>query len=439
MSLNRESRTSWLIVAIGLALLALSIWQIGRVRPPGSFRIVTGPEGSQSHRMAQSFVEPVAERGFRLEIVPTRGSGQVAEAMQQSEAEAGFLENTFSLQNDLTGIQALTAVYPEPLWIFYPAEADEEETYDALSDLTGRISIGEANSGSNEIARLLFQLSEVGPDQISLVSLPDDVAAEQLLSGELDAVLIAGGINSDPVLQLLTSPEIDILNLRRIDALTILAPFLDSVVVPAGIVRLSQDRPDEDKNLLSTQAVLVTREDLHPDLQRLLLTVAELEHQPHRWFEATDQYPTTDNILLDISPVALEFYQGSVTYLERYLPFWIASPLERFYLLILPVLLLLYPVVRSSPSLYSGVMRRRINRWYKIVRDVELGLEDYSMEQVDEQITRLTQMNAQLARTINVPTGYMERYYNLRLHIRLVLDELRDRRTELLDEAENEA
>ena len=427
------SRRSWIFIAVGLALLALAVWQIGRVRPPTSFRIATGPEDTQSHRTAAGYVDAIQERGFDVEIVPTRGSVQTAQLLRDGEVDAGFLENTLALYEDLSGIQALAAVYPEPLWIFYPDADDEGAPFDSLLDLRGRISIGEVDSGANEIARLLLQLHEVDTDEIELVSLPDDVAAEQLLAGDLDAVMIAGGINSDAVLSLLTSPDIELLNLRQIDALTVLAPFLSSVVVPEGVIRPSQDQPAEDKRLLATQAVLVAREDLHPDLQRLLLTVAELEHQPHRWFEQPGDYPSADNVLLDISPVALEFGAVAPTALERYLPFWIASPLERFYLLVVPLVILLYPIVRSSPMVYGGYMRRRIYRWYSVVREVELGLEQYTLEEVDHQIARLSHMSLQLGHSVHVPTGYLERYYNLRLHIRLVLDDLRDRRQELIE------
>lgn len=435
MRIDQESRTILISTAIGIALLALATWQVGRLRPPNSFRLATGPEGTHSHRTALSYVDAINNRGFQVEIVPTRGPGQTIEMLQSKEVDAGFLENTSGLQQDLSGIEALTAVYPEPLWIFYRSEQESSEPFDALSDLSGRIGIGEVNSASNQLARLLFQLSEVDPEQVEYVALPDESAASQLLSGALDAAIIAGGIESDPVLDLLLSPDIELLNLRRIKALTILVPFLSPIMLPEGTVRLSENRPDEDKNLLATKAVLSVRSDLHPDIQRLLLTVAEQQHQRMSWFESPGEYPTRDGIMFDVSPVAIEFGEGGPSYLERYLPFWIASPLERFYLLILPTLFLLYPLVRTSPSVYQGVMRRRINRWYGTIREAELELYEYSLDELDEKISELNDLNRQLAQTISVPSGYMERYYSLRIHIRLVMDDLRERREMLRTES----
>lgn len=435
---NRDNRIAWIAATAVLVLLALALWQVNRLRPPSSFRMATGPENTQSHRTGLRYAEAVSQRGFRMDVIPGRGPLDVIGMLQGGEAEAGIIDNTSSLQHDLSGIEALVAIYPEPLWIFYRDELDDDAAYDALSDLSGRISIGEIDSGSNELARLLFELSEVDAEQIDLVALPDDIAASQLLSGNLNAAIMSGGINSDPVLQLLTSPDIELLNLRRIRALEILVPFLSPVLMPEGVVRLSANLPDEDKNMMATKAVLATRADLHPDLQRLLIKVAEQEHEPHRWFENPGEYPATDGVMMDLSPVAMEYHEGGPSYLERYLPFWIASPIERFYLLVLPMLVLLYPLMRGSPSVYRGVMYRRINRWYAIVHEAEIGLPGYTLEEVDTQIARLSELSTRLSQSFSVPKGYMERYYSLRLHIRLVLDELRERRHELLENREEE-
>ena len=66
------------------------------------------------------------------------------------------------------------------------------------------------------------------------------------------------------------------------------------------------------------------------------------------------------------------------------------------------------------------------------MREIKLGIPDYSAAEADEQIGELADLNNQLARSLYVPTGYMERYYDLRLYIRLVLDELKEHRVELL-------
>jgi hypothetical protein len=224
------------------------------------------------------------------------------------------------------------------------------------------------------------------------------------------------------------------LNLRHIDAIDILVPFMEPVVLPEGVVRLSENQPSEDKELLASKAMLATSSNLPPDTQRLLLTVAEEVEQPLLWCDTAGEFPSNVGLYTAVSSIAQIYYLEDQRALERFLPFQIASPLERFYLLIFPILLLLYPLLRSSPGLYRGVLNRRINRWYSVVREVKLNVSGNTLVENDAQQRKLQALNRELPSNFNVPTAYMERYYNLRFHIGLALDELRVQRQGLLAE-----
>ena len=125
-----------------------------------------------------------------------------------------------------------------------------------------------------------------------------------------------------------------------------------------------------------------------------------------------------------MSETTERFLTEGRTPLQRYLPFWIASPLERFYLLALPALLLIYPLVRNTPTAYGAFMRRRVFIWYKRIREIEVGIDSYSMAELDEHIAELDALQHELTETIRVSTGYMQIFYDLRVHIKLVLDRL---------------
>jgi hypothetical protein len=60
------------------------------------------------------------------------------------------------------------------------------------------------------------------------------------------------------------------------------------------------------------------------------------------------------------------FLSGAVTAntcLQKYLPFWIASVVDRGKILLLPALTLLLPLFRVAPPLYRWRIRSRIYRW----------------------------------------------------------------------------
>ncbi|MCB0158616.1 MAG: hypothetical protein KDD83_10840, partial [Caldilineaceae bacterium] len=227
-------------------------------------------------------------------------------------------------------------------------------------------------------------------------------------------------------------PGVEILNFELAETYTRLIPFLRTVTLLEGSLNVSARDPAEDKHLLTDAGVLVADEDLHPDLQMLLLSAAtDAQGKQFDLFPSDDIFPSTDDLTLPVSTVTHQYLAEGQTPLQRYLPFWIASPLERFYLLILPFMLLLYPLLRNTPTAYSAYMRRRVFVWYKRVRALELGIHTYSIAELDEHIRELETLQLRLTETINVPTGYLQTFYNLRVHIRLVIDRLRERKAYL--------
>ena len=71
------------------------------------------------------------------------------------------------------------------------------------------------------------------------------------------------------------------------DAYVALYPFLNKVVVPAGLGDLAKNRPAADVALFAPKASLVVRKDLHSAIQYVLLTTAvqSLRDHLHREFE----------------------------------------------------------------------------------------------------------------------------------------------------------
>lgn len=129
------------------------------------------------------------------------------------------------------------------------------------------------------------------------------------------------------------------------------------------------------------------------------------------------------------------YINEGATFLQRYLPFWIASPLERFYLILLPIALLIFPIISRTPAAYAWTIRRRFYSWYKRLRETELHLKGYSVEELQKNINEYATVHREINELLNVPTAYVDGVYNLRFHIELVLAQLRERLAELQSSA----
>jgi hypothetical protein len=106
--------------------------------------------------------------------------------------------------------------------------------------------------------------------------------------------------------------------------------------------------------------------------------------------------------------------------LQRLLPFWVASLLERAKVMLIPLVMLLMPLVRVAPPLMRWRTRRKIYVWYSDLREIDqrfvVGL---SGPEADENLTRLREIERQVA-YIDVPLSYMEEFYHLRMHLTML-------------------
>ena len=118
--------------------------------------------------------------------------------------------------------------------------------------------------------------------------------------------------------------------------------------------------------------------------------------------------------------------------LDRYLPFWAAAMFDRYLLFVVPLLLIALPMLARSPVLYQTYMRRKVNRWYKEVRTLEMRVESMSVAEVDAAIAELDAIDDTLAHELSVSSEYMPNLYALRTHIDYVSRRLQRRRATMI-------
>ncbi len=114
-----------------------------------------------------------------------------------------------------------------------------------------------------------------------------------------------------------------------------------------------------------------------------------------------------------------------------------ASILQRLIFVVLPMVILLYPLLRSTPGAYSFANRYRVYRWYQQMRRIEIHLEESTVEELDEYLVELREMEQRLTDRLRVPLFYQRDFYNLRLHLRLVIERCERHREELLEASDD--
>jgi hypothetical protein len=195
-------------------------------------------------------------------------------------------------------------------------------------------------------------------------------------------------------------------------------------VLPKGGIDFGKNIPDHDINLVSPTVELIARADLHPALSDLLLEAATEVHSRAGLTHKRGEFPAPRENEYRISDDASRFYKSGKSFLYRYLPFRLASLLNRILVVVVPMILILIPGMRSIPAIYRWQMRLRIIRWYRALMVLE---KDMAGPVKPGKVGELLSQLEHIERAVNkmkVPASFAEQFYGLRVHIDFVRDKL---------------
>ena len=181
----------------------------------------------------------------------------------------------------------LASLYYEPLWVFYRSEDVSQ-----LNELRGkRIAVGAEGerNASTRGAAARHQWDETG--QFDLSPLAGDAALAALQAGDIDAVLLVGGVQTPIIVKALHDPALKLMSFAHADAYARRFPHITKLTLPAGTVDFALDIPEQDVMMIGTKAMLAARPGLHPALVNLLLDAASDIHSKQGYFEDAGEFP----------------------------------------------------------------------------------------------------------------------------------------------------
>ncbi len=419
------------IILICAAALVGTYLLFVKAPPPSKIVIATGDKSGTYYKIGQKYAEELKKEGLTVEVRETQGSGENLQLLQEagSGVTVALVQSGVADDKAASDLQALGSLYREPLWVFYRGDA----TIERLRQLAGkRISVGPTASGTYPIAVKLLaanglpDAAEAAPEKKTVLVTPVKIAdaATALQKGELDAAFFVAAFDTPYIQRLLSDDKVHLLSFAQQDAYHRRYRFLSDLTLPAGLVNLGQNIPSKDVSLLAPTAMLVARKDVNPDLIPLLLTVATRIHGQGDVLSNPGEFPSASYTDIPVSADAETYYKNGPPLLQRYLPFWLASLVDRLKVMLVPLIMLLLPLFRAAPPLVRWRMRRKIYRWYSALRDIDkkiaLGLAG---AELDKEIARLHDINQQVAH-VEVPLSYMEEFYHLRLHLRMLQEQL---------------
>jgi TRAP transporter TAXI family solute receptor len=414
-----------LISAAVIVLLALGAGALALLYPavPREIVMATGAEGGVYSKFGERYRQIFAKQGVKLTLLHTHGSIENLSLLhdQESGASIAFVQSGLVHPRQFPNLVSLGTISVEPLWIFYrPAQ----ERLDRLNQLRGmRVSIGPQGSGMRAHALALLALNGIDDHNTTLLPLTPAEAAKQLISGDIQVALLVDGLDAPAVQQLLASPDIQLLSLRQADAYIARLPYLSKVVLPAGFADLAHGRPATDVKMVAVKTNLVVRRDLQPPIQYLLLEAATQIHSRPGVFQEAGEFPAAEETDLPMSDDARQFYKAGPPLLQRELPLWLAVLIKQLAIIVLPIAVVGYPLLRTLPAAKDWWMRRRVSMLYGELKLLERELEEHNQEQRSAEPSDLARLD-QRAAHLQVPNSYAHLLYAVRKDINLVRSRL---------------
>ncbi len=465
-------------------LVALIVWVLFRFldpAPPRSIVMTTGAENGGYHQFGLALKERLAEEGLEVKLVTSRGSLDNLERLTDGsgDVQLGIIQSGIEqlVERDKRDqLEGLATLYHEPLWLFQRTDSDPapssqtdvledqnsgDGTTDGdadtantaasnstsnvteirrLTDLVGRrVSLGSEGSGTWAVVRSLFQ---VQGDMASWDSQGDGqwqtlagrAAADALYAGDLDAAFFVLPADNALIRELIDTPNVELVHLSQARAFAARLPYLEDLIIPEGLLNIRRNVPDQDISLLSPVATLVGNEHFHPALTALVLSAAKEVLRDGNLLDAPGQYPAALPMDLDMSAEAEYYHESGTPFLQRYLPFWIASIVDRYIVLVIPLIVIMMPLIRSMGPIYIWRIRSRVYRWYEQLRRIDhLIVKGDIKDRLDQEIQGLHELEDELTR-VDVPLSYAHELYELHLHIRYMINRLEAMRPEGQDD-----
>lgn len=387
--------------------------------------IAAGVEDSQYLDFARRYATELARDGVTLEVRSGGGALDTIQHLRDPEdaVRIAFLQDGLSDTAESRAADAevdlvsLGAVAYQPLWIFY--RGPQQRT--RLSELRGlRIAVGAHGTGTRVLAERLLQASGVHAGNSHWHDADSAQVPQLLAQGAVDVAFVIGAPDSVLVRSLMAQAGVHAMDLDQSEASSRQFPYLHPLVLPHGTMDLQHNVPAHDLHLLATTTTVVVTRNLHPALVALVMKAMQATHSRASLLSAAHSFPAPKDSDFPLSTDAERFYKSGPPFLQRYLPFWLATLVDRAALALIPLLAVMVPLLRAAPALYGWRIRRRIYRWYGELKFLEIQAQSLPPDAPRADLQKqLDQIEAKVTHAV-LPLAFSEHAYVLKEHIDLV-------------------
>lgn len=414
-------KNKFILVSIPVIALVIGVFyftaQFIKPSPKKEITIATGSKSGQYYQTALKYQKLLEKERVKVNIVTSTGSIENIKLLEEKKVDIAFVQNGTVEHSE--NLESLASIYYEPLWIFYNTNI-KDLSY--IQDLKSKkIAIGENGSGTKDLALNILNINGIYEKNSTFYNYNSEEASKKLINKKIDALFLVTSPDSKIIKELLNNKDISLFSFKRANAYSRKFHYLSTLDLHEGTIDLLENIPKENKKLLASTATLVVHKDFSDELIRILLKKVTSVHDDKTLFSQENEFPNSLNLPLPQNEEASIYLTHGDTWLEKIFPYWIASTLDRLKILLIPLITLSIPLFKGAFPLYRWSIRSKIYRWYDVLQDLDLSLDKSSKEELIEKLSQLEELKREIKDETKVPLAYMGEYYDLIMHLELII------------------
>jgi len=415
--LNSKSKYIWYL-AIGVLISVVLITYFTIPKLPDTLKIAAGQPGSYFYETAEIYKKYLAKQGIELEIIQSKGAAENLALLNEAKVDLALAHGGLTTKKESPDLVSLGSISYEPLWVF---QRKGSKAVTDLSQLKGmKVATGVEGTGVEVIAKILFTAEGINKGNTTILHMDMKEAAERLTKGDIDAAVFMDPPENERIREFFSSNVINEVSLQDSEALRRRFRYLHVIKIPPSGIDLELEQPHSELLTIAPTAYLAANKKLDAALQYLLLSVIDEVHHEPTLISDENEFPSDKDVDLPLSQDADVYYKKGRPFLQQYLPFQMASLLERLIKVLLPLLLLGAPIFAYAPTTYDWYFRKKLSKRYKSLVEIE---EQLANNHSNKSVTEFELMLFDVEKKLNdekIPSSFTNQVFVLREHIELV-------------------
>ena len=331
--------------------------------------MTTGPEGSAYREFGERYRTALARDGVQLKLEPSLGNVENLVRLNDaaSGVSVGFAASGLTTEKASPGIESLGTISYDPIWIFCRGLSDEAQ----FGELRGkRLSIDPQGSVMLDLLRAMGLEKEV-----TIVPLAPAAGGEALLRGEVDCACMLT-VADDPIVKsLLADDGVNLVTAQRADALVALYPYLSKVTIPRGVGSLEGPPGSRCDARRADGQVCWCATTSTPPCSTCCSRLPRTSTRAPASCAGRASFRPPSRRTSRCARGSHNYYKSGGSFFQRHLPFWLAVIASRLLVVLVPLVGLLYPLVRVLPLVLGFVFERRVNALYTELRRIDARVD----------------------------------------------------------------